>query len=191
MAAFGPSTTLPDWVQTQPRRSSHADSVTNQILQASANFQNCPSPAIPYPPCNSSLLLLTRSTLPIQIRAIVVFQVVIVNPSNTHRRTSTNSQPNHIGSLCLCSGGRQKTGSLRNRTPPCYLPIKPTGATRGKMRNQSLKRSPHTHNPNPLQKACLVTQRSQSRNYTIYSAPIYRTICGVVKSPAHVHDKKI
>src|SRR5260370_10370164 len=40
MAAFGPSTTLPDWVQTQPRRSSHADSVTNQILQASANFQN-------------------------------------------------------------------------------------------------------------------------------------------------------
>ena len=40
MAAFGPSTMLPDWVQTQPRRSSHADTVTNRILQASANFQN-------------------------------------------------------------------------------------------------------------------------------------------------------
>jgi hypothetical protein len=93
-------------------------------------------------------------------------------------------QPNRKGSLCLCSGGRQKTRSLRNRTLPCYLPIKPKGATRGKMRNQSLKLSPHAHNPNPnpLQKACLVTQRSQSRNYIIYSAPIYRTICGVVKS---------
>jgi hypothetical protein len=75
-------------------------------------------------------------------------------------------QPKRIGSLCLCSGGRQKAASLRDRTPLCYLPIKPTGATRGKMRNQSLKRSPHAHNPNRLQKACLVTQRSRSCNYT-------------------------
>ena len=91
MAAFGLSTTLPDWVQTQPRRSSHADSVTNQILQASANIQNLSQSRYPLLLHNSSLLVLTRSTLPIRIRAIVVFQVVNVNPSSTHRRTSTNS----------------------------------------------------------------------------------------------------
>ena len=91
MAAFGPSTTLPDWVQTQPRRSSHADSVTNQILQASANFQNLSQSRYPLLLCSSSLLLLIRSTLPIRIRAIIVFQVAIVNPSSTCRRTPTNS----------------------------------------------------------------------------------------------------
>jgi len=70
---------------------SHADSVTNQILQASVNFQNLSQSPILCSLRNSSLLLLTHSTLPIQIHAIVVFQVVIVNPSNTHRRTPTNS----------------------------------------------------------------------------------------------------
>src|SRR5712692_6521781 len=91
MAAFGPSTTLPDWVQTQPRRSSHADSVTNRILQASANFQNLSQSRYPLLLHNSSLLLLSHSTLPIRIRAIVVFQVGNVNPSSTDRRTPTNS----------------------------------------------------------------------------------------------------
>jgi hypothetical protein len=54
MAAFGLSTTLPDWVQTQPRRYSHADSVTNQILQASANFQNLSQSRYPLLLHNSS-----------------------------------------------------------------------------------------------------------------------------------------
>src|SRR6266852_1713081 len=68
----------------------HADSVTNQILQASANFQNLSQSRYPLLLHNSSLLVLTHSTLPIQIRALVVFQI-IVNPSSTHRRTLTNS----------------------------------------------------------------------------------------------------
>src|SRR5712692_6620234 len=59
MAAFGPSTTLPDWVQTQPRRSSLADTVTNRILQASANFQNLSQSRYPLLLRNYSLLLLT------------------------------------------------------------------------------------------------------------------------------------
>src|SRR5713226_7775375 len=62
MAAFGPSTMLPDWVQTQPRRSSHADTVTNRILQASANFQNLSQSCYPLLLRNYSLLLLTSST---------------------------------------------------------------------------------------------------------------------------------
>src|SRR5229473_252761 len=61
----------------------HADSVTNQILQASANFQNLSQ--------SRYLLLLSHSTLPIRIRAIVVFQVGNVNRSSTDRRTPTNS----------------------------------------------------------------------------------------------------
>src|SRR6266849_2063934 len=102
-------------------------------------------------------------------------------------------QPDRIGSLCLCSGGRQKTGSLRNRTPPCYLPIKPTGATRGKMRNQSLKRSPHAHNPspNPFQKACFVTQRSQSCNYTTTARLLIGPSAALSRAPAHVYEQKI
>ena len=91
MAAFGPSTMLPDWVQTQPRRSSHADTVTNRILQASANFQNLSQSRYPLLLRNYSLLLLTSSTPRIQIRAILVFQVGNVNPSSTNRRISTNS----------------------------------------------------------------------------------------------------
>src|SRR5260370_4182248 len=51
--------------------------------------KTCPSPAIPYS-IITPLPVLTHSTLPIQIRATVVFQVVIVNPSSTHRRTLTN-----------------------------------------------------------------------------------------------------
>ena len=112
--------------------SSHADSVTNRILQASANFQNLSQSRYPLLLRNSPLLLLTRSTLAIQIRAIVVFQV-----GNVKLASLTD-----IGSLYLY-GGRLKTESLRTDAPPRYLPIKPKGATRRKMRNQSLKRSPY------------------------------------------------
>jgi hypothetical protein len=50
-------------------------------------------------------------------------------------------------------GGRLKIESLRNDAPPLYLPINPKSAARGKMRNQSLRPNPHTHNPKPnLQK---------------------------------------
>jgi hypothetical protein len=66
MAAFGPSTMLPDWVQTQPRRSSHADTVTNRILQASANFQNLSQSCYSLLLRNLSLLLLDPLNSPDQ-----------------------------------------------------------------------------------------------------------------------------
>ena len=147
MAAFEPVDDATGLGADTAAEVSHADSVTNQILQASVNFQNLSQSRYPLLLRSSSLLLLTHSTLPIQIHAIVVFQVVIVNPSITHGRPPTNSL-NRIESFSR-SGGRQQTGSLRNRTPPSYVPIKPKGATRGKMRKQSLKRSPHAHNPKP------------------------------------------
>ena len=67
MAVFGPSTMLTDWVQTQPRRSSHADTVTNRILEASANFQTLSQSLYHLLLRNFSLLPLTRSTLPIKL----------------------------------------------------------------------------------------------------------------------------
>src|SRR5216683_6484646 len=128
----------------------------------------CPSPAIPY-----SFVAPLYFSYPTQLfRSDFAQWSSFKSPLSIRRAQIAGfrqtRQPNRIGSLCLCSGGRQKAESLRNRTPPCYLPIKPTGATRGKMRNQSLKRNPHAHypNPNPFQKACLVTQRSRSCNYT-------------------------
>jgi hypothetical protein len=125
---FRPSTTLPDWVQTQPRRSSHADSVTNRILQASANFQTLSQSYYPLLLRSPSLLLLARSTLPIQIRAIVVFQVAIVNPPSTDRRTPRDSPASqYLGSLRLCSDGRQKNRELEK---PRSSPLPPHQAQR-------------------------------------------------------------
>ena len=98
-----PRTYLPEWPLWARRRRyrigcrrsrggplTQTQSPTKSFKPQSTS-KTCPSPAILLVHRNPPLLLLTHSTLPIQIHAIVVFQVVIVNPSSTQGRTPTNS----------------------------------------------------------------------------------------------------
>ena len=119
MAALGRSTMLPDRVQTQPRRSSHADSVTNQILQASANFQNLSQSRYP-------LLLLLRNY------SLLPSPLTYSDPNSRNSRLSgrycqsvEHKSPNSdklasrtvLGPVCLCSV-RLKTECLKRRPAP-------------------------------------------------------------------------
>jgi hypothetical protein len=208
MAAFGLSTTLSDWVQTQPRRlqsrrlshqslrhshqsrrlTSHADTVTSRILQAQPTSKTCPSPSIPYSfvtsPYFSEPAQLSRSNSR------------NTHPSGPHCQSVEHGSPDfdtlgrpYHNKVALLVRRTTENRELEKRRPSQPPPHQPKSATRGKMRNQSLKPSPHTHNPN-FQKTYHATERSQSCNYTTTvrlliraSAALSRPPLKFVKSP--------
>ena len=144
MAAFGLSTTLSDWVQTQPQRlqsrrlshqsrrlshqsrrlTSHADTVTSRILQNLPTSKNCPSPSIPYSLLNFSLLLLTRSTLPIKFAQYLFFRSAL----SIHRAQLEGSRrtqvPCHIGSPVSRTSESREPEKRSLSPPPPHQPQK-------------------------------------------------------------------